>query len=72
MKQTHRSREQTCGCQRGGGVGGMDWEFGMSRCKRLYRERINNKVLLYSTGNYVQYPVINHDRKGYEKERIYV
>ena len=50
------------------GEGGMDWEFGVSRCKRLYREWINNKVLLYSTGNYIQYPVINHNGKEYEKE----
>ena len=27
-----------------------------------------NKVLLYSTGNYIQYFVINHNRKEYEKE----
>ena len=29
-----------------------------------------NKVLLHSTGNYVQYSVISHNRKGYEKESI--
>ena len=46
--------------------GGMNWEFGISRCKLLYREWINNKAL-YSTGNYIQYPVIKHNRK--EKER---
>ena len=62
QKQTHRCREQTCGCQGGGSGGGMDWEFGASRYK-LYREWINNKVLLYSTGNYIQYLVINHRRK---------
>ena len=38
--------------------GGMDSEFGISRFKLLYREWINNKVLLYSAGNYIQYPVI--------------
>ena len=27
-------------------VGGMEWEFGVSRCEVLYREWINNKVLL--------------------------
>ena len=27
----------------------------------------NNKVLLYTTGNYIQYPVINHNGKEYEK-----
>ena len=31
----------------------------------IYREWINNKVLLYSTGNYIQYPVINHNGKEY-------
>ena len=33
---------------------------------------INNKVLLYSTGNYIQYSVINHNGKEYKKECIYV
>ena len=42
----------------------MDWEFGTSRCKLLYIEWINNKVLLYSIGNSIQYPVINHNGKG--------
>ena len=60
-KQSHRHREQTCGCQ-GEGVG-MDWKFEVSRCKLLYIGWINNKVLLYSTGNYIQYPVINHSGK---------
>ena len=70
QKQTHRHRAQTCGCL-GWGEGGMDWEFGISRCKLLYREWINNKVLLYSTGNSIQYPVINHNGKEYEKECMY-
>ena len=47
-------------------------EFGVSRCKLLYRERINNEVLLYSTGSYSQYPVINHDGKEYETECIHM
>ena len=34
----------TCGCQ----GGGMDWEFGISRCKLLYIGWINNKALPYS------------------------
>ena len=33
-----------------------DWEFKTTMI-------INNKVLLYSTGNYIQYPVINHNGK---------
>ena len=72
QKQTHRCRERTCGCQGGGGRGGMDWEFGVNRCKLLYREWINNKVLLYSTGNYIQYFEINHNGKEYEKEYLYL
>ena len=50
----------------------MNWEFGISRCKLLYIKWINNNVLLYSTGNYIQYPVINHNGKKYEKECIYI
>ena len=36
MKQTHRPREQTCGCWVGGGTEGMDWEFGISKCKHTH------------------------------------
>ena len=50
----------------------MDWEFGISKCKLLFIEWINNKVLLYSTPNYIQYPVINHSGKEYEKECIHI
>ena len=49
-------------------MGVMDWEFGISRCKLLHRDWINNKVLLNSIGNYIQYPVVNHNGKEYEKE----
>ena len=55
-----------------GGKGGKNWESGISRCKLAYIGWINNKVLLYSSGNYIQYPVINHNGKEYEKEYIYV
>ena len=51
-KKTHGVEEQTCGCQRGGGGSGMDWEFGVNRCKLLYLEWISDEILLYSsTGN---------------------
>ena len=39
------------------GVGRMEEEFGVSRCKLLYKEWISNKVLLY--------PVINHNGKEF-------
>ena len=56
---------------KGDGAGGeTDWEVGVSRCKLLYMERINNKVLLCGTENHIQYPVINH--KGILKKRMCV
>ena len=56
----------------GKGVGGgVDWKFVISIYKLLYIEWINNKVLLYSIGNYIQYPVIiNHNGREYEKRYI--
>ena len=57
-------RKQTCGYQ-----GGEGWERnGVSRCKLLYIKWINNKILLYSTGNYIQYPEINRNGKEYKKK----
>ena len=49
---------------KGEGLGSeMDWEFGVNRCKLLYLEWIDNKVLLNSTGNCRQSPGIDHDGK---------
>ena len=62
LKQTHRHREQTYGCQGGEGKGWIE-----SICKLLYTGWKNSKVLMYSTGNYIQYPVINHNGKNMKK-----
>ena len=73
QKQTHRYIEQTGGCQgRAGGWcrRGKEWEFGFS--KLLYIGWINNKVLPFKTRNYIQYPVTNHNGRGYEKEYVSV
>ena len=35
------------------------------------KEWRNNKVLLYSTGNYIQYLLIYHNEK-YEKNNVYI
>ena len=43
------------------GAGRMNWEFAVSKLG------LNNKVLPDSIGNYIQYPVINRDRKEYRK-----
>ena len=45
------------------------WELGES--KLLYTEGVKNKVLLYSTENYIQYLVINHNVKEHENIYIY-
>ena len=63
QKQKHGHGEQNGGRREEGGwerdgVGG--W---VSRCKLLYIEWINNKILLYSTENYIQYAMINHNGK---------
>ena len=63
---------QTYGYQRGKGGRGINQEFWISRYKLLYIKQINNKVLLYSTGNYIQYLVITYNGKEYEKEYTYV
>ena len=45
---------------------GKDWEFVIRKFKLLYTKWIKNKVLLYHTGNYIQYPVINYNGKEYK------
>ena len=42
----------------------MDWEFGIHRCKLVYIGCIN-KGLLYGTGDYIEYPEIDHNGKEY-------
>ena len=51
----------------------MNWEFGINKYKLLilYIEWTDNKVLLYSTGNYIYHPGINHNGTEYEKEYMY-
>ena len=43
-----------------------------SRCKPLHLEWMSNEVLLYSTGNYIQSPVTEHDGKECVYKRIYM
>ena len=42
---------------------GWTKSLGLIECKPLHLEWIENKVLVYSIGNYTQYPVINHNGK---------
>ena len=46
-----------------GDEGRMEWDVKVSRCKLLYIEWINNKVLQYNTENYIQNLTINHECK---------
>ena len=69
QKPTHRHREHTCGCHWELGGIGLDWEFGVSRCKLSYIEWVNNKVL-YRTGNDIHHPVLNYSGKECKKECI--
>jgi len=47
---------------------GVASEFGVSTCKLVYLEWINNKVLLHRIRNYIQYSMINHNGKEYKTE----
>ena len=60
-RNNHGHREQTCGCQAGGRVNGMDWEFGVSRCKLLHLKWIRNEVLLYTAQGTISIIVMEHD-----------
>ena len=66
--ETDSRREQPYGCQGGRGQGKDGLEFGISRCKQLYIEWINNKVQLYSIGICIQCPKINHNGREYKRE----
>ena len=48
--------------------GRMNQEYWINRHKGLYRKQISNKVLLYNTGNYIQYLVINYNGKEPENK----
>ena len=54
MKQNHAKETKLVISQVERAGGGVEWEVGVSKCKLLYTEWINNKVRLYSTGNYIQ------------------
>ena len=48
--------------------GGISQEFGVSKYTFLYIKQMNNKDLLYSTGNCIQYLVIMYSGKESEKK----
>ena len=42
---------------------GMDRKFGVCGCKVLHLGQISHEILLYSTGNYIQSLLVEHDRR---------
>ena len=42
---------------------GVEWDFGISRCKLEYPGWMKNKVALQGTGNCIQKLEINHNGK---------
>ena len=71
LKETHSYKKHIFGCQGGSGGEGWEWEVGVSRGKLPCAVWINDKVLLFSTGDYIQDPVTSRNGKEYEKECIY-
>ena len=53
-----------------GVAGRVVWVGSLGLCKVVYIGWRDNKVLLFSTGNYIQYPVINYIAKKYEKDCV--
>ena len=66
-KQTHRPRKQTMVTKEERREG-INQEFQINIYISLCIKQINNKNLLYSTGNYIQHSVITFN--GKESERI--
>lgn len=50
----------------------MDREFGVSRCKLVHVEWINNETLLCSTGNSIQFPGIDHDGRQHTEKNAHI
>ena len=62
QKQTHRHRKKLMVHQ----WKKQEREFGINRYTLPYIKQINNKDLLYSTGNYIQYLLITYNGKESE------
>ena len=57
---------------RGRGGSGIDWESRVNRCKLWPLKWVSNEILLYSTGNYIQSLVMEHDGGLCEEKNIYI
>ena len=68
QKQMHRRREQTRGCQGGGRGSGMDWEFGVGRCKPLRFQWISktNTKRVPVVAQWLKNPPSIHEDGGFD------
>ena len=66
-KQTRRHREQTYGCGGGGVLGREGLEVWGQQIQTIIYRRDKQKDILYSTGNYTQYPVVKGNGKCEKK-----
>ena len=48
----------------------MDEVLGVNRCRLLSLEWVSNEILLFSTGNYVLSPIMEHD--NVRKKNVYM
>lgn len=68
-KQKQTQRQSRRGVAKRGGIRrGTEWESGVSRCKLVHIEWINDKVLLLLQGSCIQHLVINHNGKELRKK----
>ena len=68
QKQNHKHREQTCGCQEGGewGPEGLVGSQGLADVNQYIRMDKQQGPTVYHRV-YIQYSMINHNGKEYEK-----
>ena len=71
QKQTHRYREQTCGCEEGGGGRDGSGVCGQQMQTIIYRMHKQQGPTVQHR-NYIQYPIINHNGKEYVCVYIYI
>ena len=70
IKQIDSDIENKCMVTKGKRWRGINQEFEINRYTLLYIKQINNKGLLYNSGNYSQYFIISYNGKESQKGHI--
>ena len=71
LEKRHCIHEIRKRCYNWGAREGWIGRLGLADAKPIYIERINSKVLMCITGNYIQHPVINHNGKVHVTLKIH-